>query len=232
MAGKTQGSAGPYVTVAEAARLLGIGSDQVHHLDRGRLLEGHYPEGRKAGKRFLEEDVHALVELRRETAGGLTPKLPRLAMRAVLVSRRAERKVDRLLHYLGLDADPLPSDREGALAIHHRVDAWLRKGGSSDPSTLHELARTLLAITEEYLELVGQATGDPECWRIYFELGAMLAQKVDPNDPLRAYVEHARRNARNVAYLRLREMKGARVADRQMPGERYSDQLLRAWPGL
>lgn len=231
MAGKTQGSAGPYLTVAEVGKMLGVGSDRVHNLDRGRLLEAHYPEGRRAGKRFLEEDVLTLIELWREAGGRLGPKLPNLVMRAVLTSRRAERKVDRLLHYLGLDADPLPSDREGALAVHHHVDAWLRQG-SGDASTVLPLARTLLAITEEYLELVVQATGDPEAWRLYFELGATLAQKVDANDPLRAYVEHARRNARHAAYLRLRSAKGVRHADRSMPGERYSDELMRAWPGL
>ncbi|HEU4534222.1 MAG TPA: hypothetical protein VFS00_08890, partial [Polyangiaceae bacterium] len=119
---KTSGRGG-WLTTAEAARLIGVNSAQIHHMTRGRLLDAHYPEGRRAGKRFLEEDVLALRDLRRE--GGSRARLERLALRAVLASRRAERRVEEMTHYLGLDAPGLPLEPEAIAALHHRIDEWL-----------------------------------------------------------------------------------------------------------
>jgi hypothetical protein len=228
MSEKIQGSAGGYLTVPEAAKLLGVKSAQVLHLQKQRYLDPHYPNGRKGGMHFLEEDVITLAELRNETRESMTQKLPRLAMRAIVTSRRTERQLEQLLHYLGLDAPPLPADREGILVLHHKLNSWIELGAKPDPKKALELARCLLALTEEYLEAAVAATGDPEAWKLYIELGGELSKRLDERDALRLYVEHARRNVRSAAYFYLRGAKGAREAGRHFQGERYTDRLLRA----
>ncbi len=225
---KSRGSA--YLTAGEAAKVLGVSAVQLHRLCRDQLLEGSYPEGRRAGKRFRAEEVLVLKELRRDARTGGAMKLLHLAMRAIVTSRRAERMVQEMAFYLGLDAPALPTDPASVAATHARVEGWLYARDPNDRAEIRALTRILLAIGPEHLGLIARHAKAREPGRTYAELGAALAEAVEPGDDFRTHIEHARRSLRNAAYLYLRGAVGERRADAAFPGERYTDRLLRMRP--
>lgn len=222
---KTMGSTDLYVTPAEAAELLGVSVEMVHVYDRKQLLEAYYPNGRKAGKRFLAEDVYALVELRQEHKGDFLRRLPQIAMRAVVTSRRVEKRLDELMQFLGLNDVVLPLDATSIALLHFQVEKALVQPRVEDQQELLDWAKKLLAINEEYLDLVKLHLGDEYPWKPYLDLARKLSEACGGRQ--RSFLEHARANLRNVAYFYERSWRGPKEAEKLFPGERYSGRLLR-----
>lgn len=231
MTAKAMGSETTYVTPLEASELLGVTVAQVHTLNRNGLLEAHYPEGRRpkglAGKKFLREDVLTLAELREQSKGALLLKLPQLALRAIVSSKRVERRLDEITRYLGLNDRVLGTEKDDVLGLFLRAENFLRNPKVRSEEEALDWAKNLLAMTEEYLELTEAHSGQPEPWRVFLELAKTLSQECSPGTAARMYLDHARSNLRRVSYFHLRSAKGSKEADRVFPGEGYSDRLLR-----
>lgn len=218
------GSTGPYMTVAEAAELLGVTPKMVHIYSRRQLLEAHYPSGRRAGMHFMADDVVALAELRGADSDFMR-KLPQIAMRAFVASRRVEKKLEALMYLLGLGAPALSLEKDDVIQMHLQAERAIMRG-TADPAAAREWARRFGAFTEEYLELVHLHVGTEEPWKVYLHLGRDLAARLKDGTEEKAFVEHARAHIRNVAYFYERGRRGARAANKMFPNERYSGRLL------
>jgi hypothetical protein len=222
---KTMGSTGLYLTPQETAEVLSVSVEMVHVYDRRQLLEAYYPDGRKAGKRFLAEDVYALAELRQDQKGDFLRKLPQLAMRAVVTSRRVEKRLEELMQFLGLNDVALSLEPRDVALLHFQVERALEMPKIEGDHELLDWAKKLLAINEEYLELVKMHLGDDYPWKPYLDLARKLSERASGRH--RSFIEHARANLRNVAYFYERSFRGPKAAERTFPGERYSGRLLR-----
>lgn len=218
------GSTGLYLTSRETAEVLKVSVEMIHVYDRRQLLEAYYPEGRRAGKRFLAEDVYVLAELRSEHKGDFLRRLPQIAMRAAVASRRVEKRLDELMYLLGMNDVALSLEKEDIVMLHIQAESILQRRTQSHKSDAMSWAKKLLAINEEYLELVKLHLGDDYPWKPYLDLAAFLSGRTEGRT--RSYVEHARANVRNVAYFYERSFRGPREAERMFPGERYSGRLL------
>lgn len=222
---KSMGSTGPYLSINETAEILGVTISQVHVLHRRDLLEAHYPDGRKAGKRFLRDDVYTLLELRQQKTD-FTRKLPQLVMKAVVASRRAEKRMDELMFYFGFNQEALGREKEEVVAFFLRVESALKEPRIEGSQEFRHWSQKMLAVTEEYLELVHLYTGEPEPWKVFLDFARVLADMAVPGSAERMYIDHARANLRNVAYFYVRSFKGEQSADRKFPNERYAGRLV------
>ena len=231
MAGKSLGSDSAYITPGEAAQILAVTLGQVNAWSRSGLLEPRYPEGRRpqklGGKRFLREDVFALRELREQTKGGM--KLPQLAMRAFVTSRKLEQRLEELMSYLGLTSVSLGLEDTQVRAFHAAVEDFIEHPDGLDQPELVEWARRLMAITDAYLALDAQVVGDKEGWSMFIAAGHELSKQCSPTTTARMYVDHACRSLRHAVYLHLRSTRGAREADRMFPKEGYVLDLVRTF---
>lgn len=219
-------AAGHYMTKAEAAEALGVSPSMVDVFDRKQLLAAHYPDGVKTGKKFLAEDVFVLAELRAEFQGDFLRRLPQIAMRAAAAARRTEKKLDEVMTFLGLNDTVLSLETEAVVTLHLRAEKMLREAGSATETEVFDWARKLVAMNEEYFELVQLHCGDPEPWRPYLDLAKALAKRASPGTKARVFLEHGRANVRNAAYFFERGARGAREANRRFPGERYAGRLI------
>lgn len=214
-----------YLTVSETAEVLGVSASMVHVFDRRRLLESHYPDGRKAGKRFVADDVYALAELRAEHKGDFMRRLPQIALKAAVTSRRVEKRLNELLEFLGLNDVVLSVEPGDVIELHRSVEALPRRPRLEDEAEILAWAKKILAINEEYLDLIKMSTGDPYPWKPYLELGRVLSAIAKGRT--KSFIEHARANLRNVAYFYERSYRGPREAEKMFPNERYSGRLMR-----
>ncbi len=221
---KTMGSTSLYLTPSEAAEVLGVTESMVRVYDRRQLLEGHYPEGKKVGKRYLAEDVHTLAEIRGEHNWNFARKLPSLAMKAVATSRRVERKLDEIMSFLGLNDVVLSLEKHDIINFHQEVELNLNQPMDMKDEKVIVWAKRLLAINEEYLELVKSYVGTQYPWKPYLDLARTISCKAGARP--RMYIEHARSNLRNVAYFYERSFRGTAEAEKMFPGERFSGKLL------
>lgn len=215
---------GDYMTKAEAAEALGVTAKMVDVYDRRLLLEAHYPKGARAGKHFLREDVFALADLRAEHKGDFLRRIPQIALRAAAASRRVEKKLDDLMSFLGLNDAALSLEVTDIAAFHLQVEDAAR--APVHAADVMDWAKKLLAVHEEYFELVHLHLGDDEPWKPYLELARELARKARPGSRDSIFIEYARANLRNVAYFYERTFRSPREADAKFPGERYSGRLL------
>lgn len=167
------------------------------------------------------------MELREQTKGALHVKIPQLAMRAFVASRRVEKRLDELLHYLGLTTTDLKLDPEHVKSFHAACADFTDIPGRNSPAELMEWARKLLAVTEDYLTLMAQVTGDQDSWKVLMVAANTLVSACSKGSSTRTYAEHARNNLRNVAYLHLRDTQGQRKANQQFPKESLVKKLLK-----
>lgn len=225
------GSTKTYLSPSEAAEILGVNVSQVHVLNRNGYLEAHYPEGRRnnlTSKRFIQQDVLELREMREQLKDARGKKLHQIAAQALLTSRRVERRLEELVRYLGLSEHVLSAEKEDIVGFFETAWDFFREPTICTSEEVSEWAKKLLGITEEYLALVAQHTKEEEPWAIFMHVAQLLTDMASPGTEARTYVDHARRNLRNVAYFYVRRVRGARIADQQFPGEKYSDRLVRA----
>ena len=152
-------------------------------------------------------------------------KLPQLAMRAIVSTKRTERRLDELMEYLGLVGETLSTGKDDVVALCLQSEATLREPPVKDDAMVMHWAKKLLAVTEEYLELVCLYKGDEEPWKLFMQLGVEMTKRAE-SERAKAYIEHARRNLRHVAYFYERGAKGIKAANARFPDERYSGKLL------
>lgn len=210
------------LTAAEAAAQLHITTTRLHALSRQRIIDPHY---HGAQHLFHPDDVQALAELL-EAENALAPQhLSQMALRAAVSAKVTAARLEELMDYLGLTVEPLGLLPEDVIGLFYESQDLLQTGVLPSEEETMRWARRLVAITEEYLELVHAYTGEPDPWRPYMDLGKLLSGGAW-SPKTRAYLTHARTNLRHVAYFYERGQHGARVAGRRFPDEHYSGKLL------
>lgn len=232
MSVKIMGSTPLYMTKPEAARTLGVTASMVEVYANKGLLDPHYPNGKRAGQHYLAEDVYALSELRTQHQGDFFRKLPQIAMRAVVTSRRVERKLDELMSFLGMNDVSLGTERDDVLAFHMKVlELMARTDEDLDEKQLPDdvvfwWAQRILALNEEYFELVRMHLLEEKPWELYLGAAQQLVARAKKGTKAHAFMEHARANVRNAAYFYERGAVGPKEAKKAFPGEHYSKRLV------
>lgn len=233
MSVEIMGSDTTLVTAEEAATIHGLHVSTIHNWSRCGLLAGDYPKGRLGGKYFRRTDVMDLLHLKEGELSSLQKNLPQMALQGIVASRRCEKRLNEIVQYLGLVEDPLGTTKDDVVTLFAKVQEFLEAPRVKSPEAAIDWARVLLGVTEDYLGLVALYVGEKEPWQAFMDLGHALSERCSPGTSARTYVDHARRSLRNAAYFYLRGSKGAGVAGKAFPGERFSSRILRRLlPGL
>lgn len=219
--------------VTAAAKMLGVSEQSVrNYVDRGIL-------------RRLGEGNKILISLQDvASASSLLARcfdfvyVARTALKALVSSTRAERRLERVEMLLGIDATVLSVEEDEVLAFYKRCkDTLLDYTEDLRAADVLDWAYRLAAVTEEYLHLVTFYTGEEEPWVPFMEVAQKLAESAPKDKFTRhkdleiayAYVASSRRHLRQVAYFYIRGKYGKKVANGAFPevtdGER-DDKII------
>lgn len=232
MSPKIMGSTPLYMTPREAAKVLGVSASMVDVMDRRELLDAYYPEGPRAGKRFLSEDIFALAELRSTYGSDLAKRTLQIAIKAAVASRRVERKLDDIMTFLGVNDVALSTEKDDVMAFHMKVIEELARTDedlAEKPRHDEEImgwAKKLLALSEDYFALVRLHLLEETPWELYLELAHRLVARTKKGTKTYAFMEHARAAVRNAAYFYDRGTVGPKEAKKTFPGEHFSKRLI------
>lgn len=213
----------------EAGRILRVSPATVAKMGREGLLKTRMVKGRY---RYLRLDVEAVSRM--VNAPPDLASVRNLALRAIIRAEEAERKVGELAELFGLTSYRIAVEAKDVRAFHEEAQKRLLRDPPVRAPEARALARRLLAITEEYLKLVTDVTGEEEPWRVYLELSQHLIENtprrhcaIDP-DLLVAYgyLEAARRHLRPLAYFWVRRTHGRTVAQNAFLGEHVTDDII------
>jgi hypothetical protein len=204
----------------EAARILKVSVRTIERMAKQGVLEV------VGDGLFRLSDLSAVSEVLIDEGRFNIANLTHAVMKANVVARRAERGLEHINTLLGIDLPSLPMEQNDVIDLYLKADRMaLVKLEELSAAEVLGWARTFLAITEEFLDLVSVYTSSQEPWRVFMELAKKLsmaapkARFVAERDLAAAYgyLDLARRNLRQVAYFHVRTKKGKRFADRLLP---------------
>jgi DNA-binding transcriptional MerR regulator len=212
-----------------AAKMLGVSPRTIRNYAAKGLLKTVRDS---AGKICIS--LHDIAALSSTLVEGFDlARVARTAVKALISSSRAERRLERLEHLLGVDSFSLDTTEEGVVAFHRQcVDLLAEYVEDLNAAEVLEWAYQLAAVTEEYLEAVGLHTGEEEPWAPFMN----AAQKLYDCAPRGAfnyrkdlelaygYLAAARRHLRQVAYFYIRKQYGVRVAEKAVPESTLSER--------
>jgi hypothetical protein len=225
MSRKIRGSAPGYITAVQASAILHVALSTIYGLVRKGQLQRHSPPGLAKGRYFKEEDVLCLKEARDVRGRKRRIGIENVAMQAVVASKRVERKLEQLLCYLGISSESLRLEEEDIRGLRLKIKSILKQGVIQAGMVI-PWAGKMLAITEDYLELVELYEKESKPWVLYQKFCDFLLGFSPAQTKARKYIEHAQRNLRNASYFYVRGREGARKANLLFPGENVTGRLL------
>jgi hypothetical protein len=219
------------VSLPTAARMLGVTARTIHLMCRQGLLDPVYKKPR-GPKHFPVNEVAALAEVRHKKMD--LPAVAALSMRAFVIAKANERRLDELFRLLGLRRKVLGTTTTEVVEVYEKAAAALEVERMPLIHELEDWAATFFAIDEAYLRLVISCTASEEPWKVFLDLATKYANNrkfeyFDAVPELRAaydQLEAARRNLRMVAYMFCRETKGVSLANTVFGTRQVSDRLL------
>lgn len=214
------------LTPKEAAEILDISVRQLDRVCRSKALSPIYPEGGGLNaSRFFDEDaVMAYLEIKDKKLD--ISQLAAITRQAYVISRATERKLEQVMHYLGLDLPHLSHKRADVLRLYVQVEDALEIADRDlKPEKILEWARIFYAIGEEYLWLIEEVVEDLEPWKVLLELANTLyknapREKFNNDKKLASaygFLDAGRKNVRNVAYFYIRNKHGVQLASLAFP---------------
>ena len=214
------------LTPKEAAEILDISVRQLNNLCHSNTLSALYPDGGGLNaSRFFDEDaVMAYLEIKDKKLD--ISQLAAITRQAYVISRATERKLEQVMHYLGLDLPHLSHKRADVLRLYVQVEDALEIADRDlKPEKILEWARIFYAVGEEYLWLIEEVVEDPEPWKTLLELANTLyknAPRREFNNDKRlasayGFLDAGRKNVRNVAYFYIRNKHGVQLASLAFP---------------
>lgn len=215
---------------AAAADILGVGKSMVDHLVRQGWLRPIYtPESRRK-RLYRREEVAALAEVREQDTFDIQ-KIASMAQQAFAAARQMERRVELMERAFGRSAWPLKLDEESVMQTYCR--ARHNTQHPPDPEDLKsvlEWAQILMAVDQNYFDLLEAYSGDEECWRCFMDVGEVISLNAPIKDlkwnieakAVYGYLDVGNRNVRNVSFFFVRSRFGVSVAAESF---RFDDSL-------
>lgn len=210
---------------SEVAKILNVDIRTLQGMVRRGLLQ---PAAKRrtvtASTPFRADEVAAFADVRfKKLDLGFVASM---AMRAYVISKANERRIDRVSDLLGLDLPALETDEDSVVRLF--IEAQEHELPERVLPPLEEVRRwatVLFSIDENYLRLVEHHTGCTEPWEPFFELAQRMLEAAPARSTIRsreleaafAYLEAARRHFRGVMYFFYRARHGQRAADRAFP---------------
>lgn len=216
---KTMGS--DLIDVMEAAEILGVPYRSVHHFVRQGLLKPRYPRGRKlnAPVLFVREEIEALHDARKRSFD--FTQVGTLALQAHASSRALERRVEFLEQLLGSAYHTLSLEEEDVISLYAQAKECA-EFPIIEVDAIMYWSKVLLALGEEFLEVLSSMTNDEEAWHVFLDLSSALIREA-PLDQLNydkeleaayGYLKYATINMRRTVYLHLHNRLGPRAAQK------------------
>lgn len=214
-----------YVSIAEAARMLGYTVDTLHAYHRRGILEAVYPTP-GGGKHFRAHDLSAFAEAKERKVN--LASVAEMAMQAYVISRANEKRLADLYDAIGLDIPELGVTEEEVVSLYLRAETAKRMPPREDAAVIREWARSFYAMNESYLELVSQYAATDEPWKLFLDLGRELLVNA-PRDSFLlnptlqsayGYLRISFNNLRSVSYFFCRSRHGSKTADELFDGPR------------
>jgi hypothetical protein len=210
------------VSRERAAQLLGVSQQAISDMvSRGVLTPVQGVSGGRVA--FLLSDLSAVLE----AVNGKVDlaSVGHTALKALVVSRRTEKKLKKLLVLLGVEEGmELPLEESGVLELYLSAKSDNLEKSEFEAAEVFYWARVLMALTEEYLALVTKHTHDPEPWKLFLDLAQNMAESrgLEKDEGAERwssfrYLDVARKQFRHVAYFYARQLHGARMAKDLIP---------------
>ncbi len=217
---RTMGSTAPgLVTTAEAAKMLGLDVTTFRSMVRRGMIHPAHGKGAGGSSLFALSDIAALADLRFQNLDLAT--VATMAMRALVLSRNNEKRLNHVTNLLGLNVPSLGTTESEVIALFIEAQDLVQEDEELTAAEAHRWAGIFYAMDEAYLRLVAHYGSTNEPWEPFLA----LAQKLCENAPRAvfsfnkelesayAYLEAGRRHLRTVVYFYFRAKNGARAAD-------------------
>jgi len=233
MGSKPVESKADLLTIKQAANILGVTSRTVRSwCSTGRLQPVHISGGVRQTIRFRRSDILAMADTKLRN---LTfPEVASIATRNQAELSTLSKIVERISFVLGLDHEPLKLDEDSVLHEYTLAKEIPDEEIEYLAEDILKWARYLYSITEEYLLLVKDYTGDEEPWRPFLMAARHLCSNAprdefDSDKELEsayAYMELARRHIMHVSYFFVRINNGDRIATRMFPRKDWDENVI------
>lgn len=210
---------------AEAAKVLGVDIRTLQGMVRQGLLQPATSQRSvTSSTMFRADEVAAFADMRFKKLD--LSSVANMAMRAYVISKSNERRINHISDLLGLDLPALDTDEASVVQLFIEAEDFELQ--AKEPATLQEVRRwatILFSIDEAYLKLVEHYTGSSEPWQPFFDVAQRIIEAIPARSFLRrrdleagyAYLEAARRHFRSVMYFYYRMKHGQRAADNAFP---------------
>jgi len=229
MSQKLMGTPGELVSWRQTAKMLGVTTRTVANLSKQGMLKPVW-KGRK--RFYLRSDVTALLTI----FNGKTDfaSMANLAIRAFVKAEMVEKKLEELLNILGFSSHSLDTDEASVTAFYEQAKRGLRREHQTMPQQVMLLAKKLLALSEEFLRLVEQYTGEAEPWKVFLDLAHSTCMRA-PRELFTydyelasayGYLDAARRHMRSLSYFYVRIQHGVETATRAFVGDNHLDPVM------
>lgn len=199
-----------YLTDSQAAQALGISLTRVRRLRAKRELPiWRSPEN---GAVWVEEIALRDALMEEEEVEGATTKheLRTLVGESLYRARRAEKELERLHSFLGLDAPRLPTSEVEIQGLLEEARRLIQRVPCVVPTEeLFAWARRFMAMNEYFLSLVAHCTGQPEPWKVFLQLSTKLLWEIPEGELKKSYelmnawagLQAGQKNLRQAAYI-------------------------------
>lgn len=218
------------LSFAETADRLDVTRSHLGHMVRQGYIRPAKVGRHRNDARFRPEDVHAVLELRRN--GTDLSKLAAMAAQARSLSLSNAAKLEKLCAFLGLENNRLRTDEDSVFMLHMKVhDTYELELSDLRAGAVMEWASTFNGIDEAYLQIVSEFTKDPEPWRAYLSLAnkMMAEQNTKSEANLKfayACLDSARRHLRHVGYFYVTVRSGERLANDLFVRDAVDDEII------
>ncbi len=210
---------GGLLSLEETAKLLGVATKTVLMMVRRGQLHPTYLRSR--GTYFHPADVAIVTRLKEQEYNLLD--VAGLALRALVLAQRNERRLNQISDLLGLNVPLLPTEEASVIELYGKArDLLVEEERVLETADVFYWANVFYAFDEAYLRLVKQACATLQPWEPFLSLAQALCEGV-PREVLRlqpelaeayAYLEVGRRHLRVVVYCYFRSVEGPDTANR------------------
>lgn len=218
------------LTFAAVAELLNVGRRQLGHMVRQGYIRPAKVGRHQRDSRFRQEDVNALLHLRRR--GVDLPKLAAVAYQSHALSLSTAAKLEKLCAFLGLENNRLRTDEDSVFMLHMKTHDTLRMQLSDmTTSDVMEWAAVFNGIDEGYLSIIEAFTVDSQPWKIYMELANQImvnrSERTETNLAF-AYscLDASRRHLRHVSYFFATTRLGEQAANNLFIKGQVDDEIV------
>lgn len=210
-----------YITRRAAAKELRVSLSTLERMVRRGTIIQHRFSGHKH-QYFLLADLQLLQLTSRERGTDLR-EVKAIALQALAAARLAERRLDSVYAFLGIDVPPLQRDADSVRGLYKEALQGSQTIQVRDPVWLRYWSCCFFAMDDIYFMLVETVTDESEPWRIFVDFSSEIAQELTEEPEVARslagrFFEAARRSLFHAAYVHCRRSSGKAVANAAFRG--------------